>query len=251
MPERRIEIARCWRAISALLHGFPEGHALAHSESILRRAYPEVTGLTRLQLDKEMLSTPLLIFDGDRPPDPALIDEHFHFRGGQGRQGAGSWANYRVENGEGLLPANRAGWVESRAQFPPAQMDPLSGTGQFIQIDAELWSDLLMGTAFEFAGQRMYFGHAPGGIHFEGGWVPQPIVPIYNDRFHDFLIEIAPGTIKCTVDGIRVGELAVESIAPSAIVLRGWEGHVRCRRLAVWEVPAEALPSPIPPASGE
>lgn len=49
-----------------------------------------------------------------------------------------------------------------------------------------------------------------------------------------------PKGVSFTVDGEFVGTMPVEGGTPHGqIALRGWEGHVRCRRLVVWAMPQE------------
>lgn len=231
----RIAVADGWRDLAKTSEGLAHHRMIQHAEEIYRRVYPAVTGLARLKMEQKMISRPLFVFDSGDPPSEHWMVEHLHFRGGHGREGSGSWANLTIENDRAILVANRAGFIETLEQFPPPGVD-------HYQIEAELWSDLLVGTALEFGGQRMYFGHA-GGIHLEGGWVPNVIYPIRDDRFYHYLIDISPEGISFTVNGVFLGTMKTDGVARGGIVLRGWKGHVRCRRLVVWALPGGDITS--------
>lgn len=221
-----------WRLIAQSAPESTRHIVMARAEALYRSAYPELTGLARLRVEKKMRSKPLLVFDADVGMQRNMIEECFAFAGNHGRVGPGSWADYQLVDGTWQLVANRAGTVTTIEQFPS------EGVTRW-QVDAEIWSDLLTGTAFEFAGWRMYFGNA-GGVHFEHGWIPPVTHPITADRYHHYLIDISPGEIALTIDGEALGAMTVDqALSPAPIVLRGWEGHVRCKRLVVWALPEE------------
>ncbi len=225
----RITVADRWVQLASSYEGLAQRRMILHADEIYRRVYPTVTGLTRLKLEQKMLSRPLFVYDADDPPSDNWIEEHLSFRGGHGLEGSGSWANLSNEDGRAVLVANRAGYIETLEQFPPLDVE-------HCQIEIQLWSDLLMGTALEFCGQRMYFG-SEGGIHLENGWVPNVIYPIGDDQFYNFLIDISPEGISFTINDVFLGTMETDEIKRDKIVLRGWEGHVRCKRLVVWDVP--------------
>lgn len=224
-----ITVADGWHQLAASYKGLAQRRMILHADELYRRAYPAVTGLTRLKLEQKMISRPLFVYDSSDPPSDNWIEEHLSFRGGHGREGSGSWANLSIEGSRAILVANRAGFIETLEQFPPLDVE-------HSQIEIQLSSDLLMGTALEFCGQRMYFGNE-GGIHLEGGWVPNVIYPIRDNQFYHFLIDISPEGISFTINGVFLGTMKTDSVKRGGIVLRGWEGHVRCKRLVVWALP--------------
>ncbi|MGI9013630.1 MAG: hypothetical protein ACR2GY_05200 [Phycisphaerales bacterium] len=194
-----INVADQWQELAQTYDGLATRRIMQHAEELYRIAYPTVTGLARLKLEDRMRSKPLFIFDSSNPPDQHWIDEHLHFWANHGREGSGSWANVMVENGCAVLMANRAGHIETREEFPP------QGVTHY-QIEAQLSSDLLTGTALEFGGFRMYFGNE-GGIHFEGGWVPNVIYPVRAGRDYTLLIDLAPTSISLTLNGVHLGTM--------------------------------------------
>jgi len=224
-----LAVADQWRDLAAKHRGLARRRILLHADEIDRRVYPSVTGLTRLKIEERMLSRPLFVFDAGDPPSADWIEEHLRFRGGHGREGSGSWAHLALHEGRATLVANRAGFVETLEHFPPAGVE-------HYEIEAELWSDLLKGTVFEFGGTRLYFGDGEGP-HLEGGWVPNVIYPIPSHRFHHYLIDVSPEGISFTLNGVYLGTMPMERLAHSGLTLRGWEGHVQCRRLVVWALP--------------
>jgi len=226
-----VVIGDAWRQVAGWVEGVMQRHASQHAEALYRRAYPEIAGLDRLRLEKAMRSRPLLSFDSDNPPARGWVDEHFAFSANHVRTGPGSWADYQRHDGDWLLVANKAGYVSTVDHFPPEGVEHW-------RIEAELWSDLKMGTALEFAGRRLYFGGA-GGIHLESGWIPPVTHPITSGRYHTYVIDVTPGAIEFTVDGERLGAMEIDEVSPGPITLRGWEGHVRCRRLVVWAMPED------------
>lgn len=237
----RMAVAQQWRQLAATHDGLARRRLLLHAEEIDRRLYPAVTGLTRMKLEEQMLSRPLLVFDSADPPSADWIEEHLHFRGGHGREGRGSWANISLEHGEAVLVANRAGFIETRDQFPSPDVD-------HYEIEAQLQSDVGNGAALEFGGQRMYVDRSDG-LHMEGGWVPNVIYPIQGDRSDHYLIDVAPDAITFTLNGVVLGTMPMDHLARGGMVLRGWEGHVRCRRLVVWALPDDDLAAPLPTVS--
>lgn len=244
--QNRIAVADGWFKLAGSHKGLVKQRMILRADEIYRGAYSAVTGLTRLQIEEQMISQPLFVFDSSNPPSEHWLEEKLNFRGNYGREGIGSWANLMIEDGQAILVANRAGYVQTLDQFPPQD-------AEHYQIDAILWSDLLKGTALEFGGQRMYFGRKDG-IHLEGGWVPNVIFPITNGKYYHYLIDVSPDGISFTVDGVYLGTMETDTLASGGIVLRGWEGHVRCRRLVVWAVPDPTLPIQLNqdhPESGE
>ncbi len=225
----QLRVADRWRKIAQNQSPLRRWNTLARADRWYRLAYPKLTGLTQLRVRKRMLSQPLLAFDGQNPPTTDWIDEHFTFSANHGRTGPGSWANYSRTDEMGLLVANRAGYVQTQQEFPPAGLDRY-------RIDVIIASDLLVGTALQFAGEMMYFGSA-GGIHLHSGWKPSIIHAIEKDTFHHYEIDVEPDRISFTVDGVHVGTMAIDHLDRAAIVLRGWEGHVQCKRLVVWTIP--------------
>lgn len=229
----RINLVNKWRQYASTRDGLAQRRIILHAEELSRRLYPAVTGLTRLKLGKHMLSRPLFVFDSNDPPSPEWVEEHLHFRGGHGREGSGSWANLTVENSAATLVANRAGFIETLEQFPPP------GVAHY-EIELELQSDIGNGAALEFAGQRMYLDRSDG-IRMEGGWLPNVIYPIRGDRSDRYLIDVTPEGIAFTLNGVQLGTMPTDRLTPAGIVIRGWEGHIRCRRLVVWSLPSTDL----------
>lgn len=234
----RIAVADGWRQLAAINDGLVRRRLLEHAEEIDRRIYPAVTGLTRLKLEQRMIGKPLLVFDSNDPPSGGWIEEHLHFRGGHGREGRGSWANIGDEGGGSVLVANRAGFIETLEHFPPPDVD-------HYEIEAELQSDIGNGTALEFGGQRMYLDRSDG-LRMEGGWLPNVIYQIQGDRSDHYLIDVSPDGISFALNGVHLGTMPTDHLARGGIVLRGWEGHLRCRRLVVWALPSDDLSAPLP-----
>lgn len=228
-PGLQLRVAEGWRKVAQNQSPLRRSNTLARADRWYRLAYPKLTGLTQLKVRKRMLSQPLLAFDAQNPPTTDWIEEHFIFSANHGRTGPGSWANYSLTEEMGLLVANRAGYVQTEQEFPPASLDRY-------RIDAIIASDLLVGTALQFAGETMYFGSA-GGIHLHSGWKPSIIHPIEKNKYHHYEIDVEPDRISFTVDGVHVGTMAIDHLDRAAIVLRGWEGHVQCKRLVVWTIP--------------
>lgn len=232
-PAARLAAADQWRELAAQHCGLAQRRLMLHADEIYRQVYPAVSGMTRLKIEERMLSRPLFVFDSGDPPSTEWVAERLRFRGGHGREGSGSWAHLAIQDGQATLVANRAGFIETREEFPPPGIE-------HYQIEAELWSDLLKGTAFEFGGTRLYFGHSDG-LHVEGGWVPNVIYPIPSHRFQHYLIDVSPGEVSFSLNGIHLGTMETQSLARGSITLRGWEGHVQCRRLVVWALPPDEL----------
>ncbi|GEM_PF-5200061 len=234
----RIDLADKWRAYAGTRDGLARRRIILHAEEIDRRLYPTITGLTRLKLGEHMLSRPLFVFETSDPPTSDWIEEHLHFRGGHGREGSGSWAKLEVENGAATLVANRAGFIETIERFPPP------GVAHY-EIEVELQSDIGNGAALEFAGQRMYLDRSDG-IRMERGWLPNVIYPIRGDRSDRYLIDVTPEGITFTLNGVELGTMRTDRLTPAGIVIRGWEGHIRCRRLVVWTLPGGDIATPLP-----
>lgn len=228
-PGLQLRVAHGWRKVAQNQNPLRRWNTLRRADRWYRLAYPKLTGLTQLKVRKRMLSQPLLAFDAQNPPTTDWIEEHFIFSANYGRTGPGSWANYSWTEETSLLVANRAGYVQTEQEFPPASVDRY-------RIDAIIASDLLVGTALQFAGETMYFGSA-GGIHLHSGWKPSIIHPIEKNKYHHYEIDVEPDRISFTVDGIHVGTMAIDHLDRGPIVLRGWEGHVQCKRLVVWTIP--------------
>lgn len=242
-PHARLEVADRWREMAAQHHGPARQRMSERAEMIYRALYPALTGLTQLKIEQHMRSRPLFVFDGSAPPDPHWVEEHLRFHANHGREGSGSWANLTVKGDRAFLVANRAGYVSTLESFPPPGVD-------HYQIEAELHTDLLKGVAFEFAGQRLLLDQ-PEGVSFENGWQPNVIHPLRADRFHHFLLDVSPNGISITLDGTPLGVMQTNGLTSGGIVLRGWEGHLRCRRLVVWAVPGDDFPLPLPASHGE
>ncbi len=228
-PRSQLQVADAWRKIAQRQSPLRRWNTLMRADRWYRLAYPKLTGLTQLKVRKRMLSQPLLAFDAENPPTTDWIEEHFIFSANYGRTGPGSWANYSPTEETSLLVANRAGYVQTEQEFPAANVDRY-------RIDAVLASDLLVGTALQFAGEMMYFGSA-GGIHLHSGWKPSVVHPIQENKYHHYEIDVQPDRISFTVDGIHVGTMTTDDLDRGPIVLRGWEGHVQCKRLVVWTIP--------------
>ena len=228
-PASQLRVADDWRKVAQSQSPLWRWNTLTRADRWYRLAYPKLTGLTQLKVRKRMLSEPLLVFDAQNPPTTDWIEEHFIFSANYDRTGPGSWANYSRTEEISLLVANRAGYVQTEQEFPPANVDRY-------RIDAIIASDLLVGTALQFAGETMYFG-SDGGIHLHSGWKPSIIHAIEKDKHHHYEIDVEPDRISFTVDGIHVGTMAIDHLDRGPIVLRGWEGHVQCIRLVVWTIP--------------
>ena len=228
-PGLQLLVADGWRKVAQNQSPLRRSNTLARADRWYRLAYPKLMGLTQLRVRKRMLSQPLLVFDAENPPTTDWIEVHFVFSANYGRTGPGSWANYSRTEEMGLLVANRAGYVQTEQEFPPAGLDRY-------RIDAIIASDLLVGTALQFAGEIMYFGSAVG-IHLHSGWKPSIVHPIEKNKYHHYEIDVEPDRISFTVDGIHVGTMAIDHWDRGPIVLRGWEGHVQCKRLVVWTIP--------------
>ena len=228
-PGLQLQVADGWRKVAQNQSPLRRWNTLRRADRWYRLAYPKLMGLKQLKVRKRMLSQPLLAFDAQNPPTTDWIEEHFIFSANYDRTGPGSWANYSLTEEMGLLVANRAGYVQTEQEFPPANVDRY-------RIDAILASDLLVGTALQFAGETMYFG-SDGGIHLHSGWKPSIIHAIEKDKHHHYEIDVEPDRISFTVDEIHVGTMAIDHLERGPIVLRGWEGHVQCIRLVVWTIP--------------
>lgn len=235
-PHALIAAADQWRELADDYTGIARRRLILHADDLYRRVYPDVTGLTRLAVDQKLLRPPFVVFDSLDPPSEEWVVEHLRFRGTRGLNGSGRWANIEYKNGRATLFANQAGFIETRERFPPPGVD-------HYQIVAELWSDKLPGTALEFGGHRMHFGKEKG-IHLAGGWAPNVIYPITNDYFH-YLIDVRSDGVSFILNGVFLGDMNTTKPARGPIVLRGWKGHVRCRRLVVWSMDREELP-PLP-----
>ena len=57
----------------------------------------------------------------------------------------------------------------------------------------------------------------------------------------DYLIDVGPGGVSFTIDGRYVGSAPTARELRGPVVLRGWEGQVRARRLVVWAAPDPTL----------
>lgn len=231
-PAQKIAAADGWRLLAERYEGIASWRLRSRADEILRGLYPVTAGLTRLEVDEKMLSRPLFVFGPRTAASEEWQAEHLHFWANHGREGPGSWASVMVEGGRALLVANRAGYVQTREQFPP------EGVSHY-RIEASIWSDMLPGTSLEFCGQRMYFGGAEG-ISLEGGWRPGLRYPL-GGGFNEFVIEGAPDGISLTVNGQYLGTMETGEVGRGLIVLRGWEGHVRCRAISFWMVPDGSL----------
>jgi hypothetical protein len=230
-PAAAIAAADGWRALAAQSEGLAAWRLRGRADRILRELYPSLTGLRRIEAEERMDSRPLFIFGPHTNADETWKREHLHLWANHDREGPGSWADVYHKGGRFELVANRAGYVQTLDTLPP------EGVERY-RIEASLASDLLHGTALEFCGQRM--NTTPDGIALQRGWKPEQRHPL-DTGFHDYLIEGRPEGISFTVDGEFLGTMPVDEPERGPLVLRGWEGHVRCRRLEFWAVPDESL----------
>lgn len=230
-PRARVDAADAWREVANQETGLARWRIALHADEMLRRAYPTITGLSRLKLEEKLLSRPLFTFDSGERPSDAWIDEHLRIWGGHGREGRGSWANVEMDDLGAVLVANRAGYIATREEFPPENVTHW-------EIEAVLWSDQLPGTAIEFGRPRMYF--TDRGISFGDSWRP-PVEHSVAGAFHHFVIDVGPRGVSFTIDGKHVGTAPTDQMLRGPVMLRGWEGHVRARRLVVWAVPDPTL----------
>lgn len=230
-PAAAIAAAEGWRALAAHRGGLAAWRLRCHADRILREIYPSLTGLRRLEAEEKMDSRPLFVFGPKTIVDETWKLEHLRFWANHGREGPGSWADVYQSGDRSELVANRAGYVQTLDTLPPEGVDRY-------RIEATLASDLLHGTALEFCGQRM--NTTPEGIVLQNGWKPETQHPL-GTGFHDYLIEGGPEGVSFTVDGEYLGTMPLGQPQRGPLTLRGWEGHVRCRRLEFWTAPDESL----------
>ena len=224
-PGLQVAIGDGWWELSQKERGTVRRHLVARAERWYELALPKLGGLTRARIARRMTKKALLAFDGDHPPPAEWIEQQFNFWANYGRQGPAHWANFTANGETAFLAANRGGYVGTTHAYPDEVNDRY-------QIDTVIASDMLPGTALEFGGQRMHFSR--DGIHLANGWRPSVAHTLESNKPHQYRIDVAPARITFHVDGEFVGTYQTESVLRAPIILRGWEGHLRCYRLVVW-----------------
>ena len=227
----RIRAAEAWRALGEESSALTRWRLRRHADALLRAAYPLVSGLQRLEVESKLDARPLFCFGPRTEADETWQRENLHFWANHGHEGPGRWAMVSDKRGGPELVANRAGYVETLQHLPP------EGVDRYV-IEASIASDLLPGTALEFCALRLYT--TGDGIVMENGWRPERQHTL-GTGFHSYRIEGSPGRISFTLDGVHLGTMPVSEAARGPLVLRGWEGHVRCRRLEMWSAPDDSL----------
>ncbi|MBK7405238.1 MAG: hypothetical protein IPJ41_11550 [Phycisphaerales bacterium] len=228
----RSDAARRFLDLADQQQGLAAWRTRLFADSLMRDAYPDASPLTRLALEQSLISRPLFIFGPTTQADEAWQADNLHFWANHGHEGPGSWANVGSQDRHPVLVANRAGYVETKSTFPP------EGVTHY-RIEASIWSDMAPGASFEFCGQRLHLG-GPEGISLEGGWRPAQTIPLF-DGDNRIVIDGSPHAIAFTVNGQSAGSVNTPVPGHGPLVLRGWEGHVRCTKLVLWDVPDPSL----------